>query len=147
MFAHNATFRVHCHATEEEDRVLRALAFVAGDARPERSTAEGHFGNPIAVFEVSLGRGEADAFWERLRAVRPLAEQLAAEAERRVDERGTVYARFDKQRAFLGEWLLTQGDDAIHLRSKLAAFPAKKGPAVDALRRFLAEAPAKPPKG
>jgi hypothetical protein len=146
MLAHNAVLRVHCHATEEEDRVRRALATLAGDARPESSGAEGHYKNPIVVLEVVLEKRAADALWARLRAS-PVAERLAEEAERRVDERGVFYARFDKQRAHAGEVALTDGDDAIHLRSKLAAHPAKKGPAVRLVRAFLGgEVPGDSPK-
>lgn len=135
--AHHAVLRVHCHATEEEERVRRALALLAGEAEPARSLAEGHHGNPIVVLEVLALKKQADAVWARLRASPQVARQLAAEAERRTDEGGTFYARFDKQRAYLGELVLTPGDDAIHLRSKLAAHPARKGPAVRLLRAFL----------
>jgi RNA binding exosome subunit len=146
-FAHNAVLRVHCHATEEEERVALALALLAGEQAPQRSLAEGHHKNPIVVLEVVAQKKQADAVWARIRASPLVAQQLAAEAERRTDDAGTFYARFDKQRAFLGELALTQGDDAIHLRSKLAAHPAKKGPAVTMLRTFLAaEGPARSPK-
>ena len=135
--AHNVTLRVHSHATEEEDRVLQALALLAGDAKPERSLAEGHYKNPIVLFEVNVEKRAADKVWERVRAEPAVAQRLLAEAERRTDERGTFYARFDKQRAFEGTVALTRGDDALHFRSKLAAFPARKGPAVEIVRAFL----------
>lgn len=142
--AHNAVLRVHCHATEDEDKVRQALALLAGEARPKRMGAEGHFKNPIVVLEVDLKRAGAEGFWERVRAARDAALQLGAEAERRVDDRGTLFARFDKQGAFQGEVALTQGDDAIHVRSKLAVFPPDRDKAVAMLRAFLA---AQPPKG
>lgn len=122
----------------------RALALLAGEARPKRMTAEGHFKNPIVVLEVDLKRAGAESLWERVQAAREVAAQLAAEAERRVDDRGTFFARFDKQRAFEGEVALTQGDDAIHVRSKLAVFPPDRDKAVAMLRSFLT---AQPPKG
>lgn len=143
---HNAVLRVHCHATEEEERVRQALRTLAGEAEPSRGTAEGHFKNPIVVLEVVLQKADAVAFWQRIRAA-PVAAQLADEAERRTDDTGVFYARFDKQRAFAGEVALTATDDAIHLRSKLAGHPAKKGPAVKLIRAFLrGEPPASPPK-
>lgn len=145
--AHNAVLRVHCHATEEEDRVRQALALLAGDAEVQVEHAEGHHKNPILVLEATLAKSAADKVWARLRAAPLVAEQLAAETERRTDDRCTFYARFDKQRAYQGEVALTQGDDAIHLRSKLAAFPAKKEVAVGMVRRFLMEPPTGPPKG
>ncbi|HEV8361334.1 MAG TPA: RNA-binding domain-containing protein [Candidatus Thermoplasmatota archaeon] len=141
MLAHNAVLRVHCHATEEEDRVRQALALLAGEAQAERSLAEGHFKNPIVVFEVVAQKRAADAVWGRIRGAREVARQLAAETERRTDEAGVFYARFDKQRAYQGEIAITSGDDAIHLRSKLAAFPQKKEPAVAKLREFLGAIP------
>lgn len=143
--AHNAVLRAHCHATEEEDRVVRALATLAGEAPvPTRELAEGHYKNAIIVLEVSLLKSQADKFWARLRSSSEVAERLAAEAERRVDDTAVFYARFDKQRAFEGTIALTAGDDAIHLRSKLAAFPSKKPKAVSLLRAFLGAAPPQP---
>lgn len=146
MLAHNVTLRAHCHATEEEDRVAQALALLGGDAKPARSLAEGHFKNPIVVLEVQAEKAAAERVWARVRAVPAVAQQLAAEAERRTDDHCTFYARFDKQRAYLGELALTQGDDALHFRSKLAAFPAKKAPAVTLVREFLGTPPKAPPK-
>lgn len=144
--AHHAVLRVHSHATEEEDRVARALALLAGDAEPSRGSAEGHYKNPIVLLEVEVAKSKADAVWGRIRAARGVAEQLAAEAERRIDDRGTFYARFDKQRACRGELALTQGDDAIHFRSKIAVFPVTKEGAVRQVRAFLLEGAAGPPK-
>lgn len=141
--AHNAVLRVHCHATEEEERVRRALATLAGEARPKRMTAEGHFKNPIVVLEVDLKKAGAEALWKRVRDAQAVAQQLAAEADRRLDDRGTLFARFDKQRAYEGEVALTAGDDAIHLRSKLAVFPPDKSAAAAMLRQFLTGAPPK----
>ncbi|MCA1814234.1 MAG: hypothetical protein LC624_09840 [Halobacteriales archaeon] len=146
-FAHNAVLRVHCHATEEEDHVRQALALLSGAHEVTRGLAEGHHKNPIVVLEVVAQKKQADAVWGRIRAAKPLAQQLLAEAERRTDDTGMFYARFDKQRAYLGELVLAQGDDAIHLRSKIAAHPAKKGPALELLRAFLtAEGPVRSPQ-
>jgi hypothetical protein len=141
MLAHNAVLRAHCHATEEEDRVRRAVALLAGGLAPARSLAEGHFKNPILVLEVVAQKRDADAVWARVRGAREVARQLAAEAERRLDDAGVFYARFDKQRAYQGEVALTSGDDAIHLRSKIAAFPQKKDPALAKVREFLGAIP------
>lgn len=142
--AHNAVLRVHCHATEDEERVRRALATFAGEARPKRMSAEGHFKNPIVVLEVDLKKAGAEEMWGRIRGADAVARQLAMEADKRLDDRGTFFARFDKQRAFEGEVALTAGDDAIHLRSKLAVFPPDKSAAAAMLRQYLAGAP---PKG
>jgi hypothetical protein len=138
--------RVHCHATEEEDRVLQALALLAGEASPARTLAEGHHKNPILVLEVQHAKKQADQVWERVRAAPGVAERLLAEVERRMDDTGTLYARFDKQRAYLGELALTQGDDAIHFRSKVAAYPQRKDEAVLKVRAFLSGPPASQPK-
>jgi RNA-binding protein len=137
MLAHNAVLRVHCHATEEEDRVRQALALLAGRLTPGRTLAEGHYKNPIVILEVVAQKKQADAVWGRVQAAPSVAERLSIEAERRVDDAGVFYARFDKQRAFQGELIVTQSDDAIRLRSKVAAFPQRKGPAVKSIRDFL----------
>lgn len=134
---HRLEFRVHRHATEEEDRVLEALRFLTGATDPEREEAEGVHGNPIVVFRTTLERdGDVRRFWERVKAGGALASVLRT-LERRVDDDCQLHVRFDKQEAFRGRVVVVRHDDVIQLRGKVAAYPAKRAKALDAARTYL----------
>ena len=46
--------RAHCHATEEEGRVLQALNTACPGESLSREVVRGHFGNPLVVFRRRL---------------------------------------------------------------------------------------------
>jgi len=55
----------------------------------------------------------------------------------RIDESCRLYLRFDKQLAYRGELVLTDSGDAIHLKLKTAAFPAKREVAIGLVEKFI----------
>lgn len=126
--------RVHAHATEDEDRVRSALgaALPAGEDRREK--LEGHMGNPIVriVRRVETS-GPVREAWESWRASGILAA-LGADGGPRLDDEGVLHLRFDKQEAYLGRLVLARETDAIDVRVRLAAHPAKP----EAFRRVAA---------
>ncbi|MFQ6012434.1 MAG: RNA-binding domain-containing protein [Thermoplasmata archaeon] len=130
-------FRVHTHATEEEDRVRRALAFVSGVEEPSVQRAEGHHGNPISILTARLVRAaDIRAFWDRVKAEGQLAPILS-ELERRVDGRGHLFLRFDKQEAYRGRLKLVRHDDIVSVKGKVSAYPARRERALEVARAYL----------
>lgn len=119
-----AFLRTFCHATEDCDRVSKALLNVAGPADIRVSKTTGVHGNPITILEATVkdGRG-IGAMIGRLKEedIRTLLDTL----QKRIDEGCNVFFRLDKQRAFAGEAILTSGEDVILVRMKVKAFPAK----------------------
>jgi hypothetical protein len=117
--------RVHCHATEEESRIARALetAFPAGDV--ERETLEGHFGNPLVRLTKRVDHAaDISEVWNRW-TTSGFLRSILEEVDARVDEEGVLHFRLDKQRAYGGALGLASGADAMDIRVKLMAFPAK----------------------
>lgn len=117
--------RTYSHATEDEARVDTALAFALPGTESVREVLEGHFGNVL----VRLTRRIEDAksiraVWERW-SVGGISESLQSEVDARVDEDGVLHFRLDKQAAFQERWALAQDSDAIDVRLKLVAYPAK----------------------
>ena len=55
----------------------------------------------------------------------------------KIDESCRLYLRFDKQLAYRGELVLTDSGDAVHLKLKVASFPAKREIAVDLVEKFV----------
>ena len=132
--------RTHCHATEEEDRVERALAFAFPQGETKREILEGHFGNSLVRLSRRVETASAvRAVWAKWSAA-DLLSAIGKDLDARVDEEGILHFRIDKQAAFQEELRLAGDSDAIDVRLKLMAFPAKQEQARQVARQILSEA-------
>lgn len=127
--------RVLCHATEVRERVERALLNVVGETELAAARTYGHHGNEILVIEARLKGQRADRILERLSP--DDLREILDNAESRIDDSCNLFIRIDKQKAYEGEIALASDDDAIAIRMKVAAFPARKSIAVRAVADFL----------
>ena len=117
--------RTYCHATEDEARVERALAFVCPEGQTVRDVFEGHFGNALVRFARRIeDRRSLRTLWERWSAA-GLANAIREDVEARIDDDGVLHFRLDKQAAFQGRLALAKDTDTIDVRLKLIAYPAK----------------------
>ncbi len=115
------TARVYVHATEDKDKVMRALMNVFPEhvkdkisVREERY--EGHYGNPIVVLEAVIDDPKAaeEAFKGILDKLDDVDRRyLAASLDDRVDKSGSLYLRISKQHAYKGELKILESDDVI----------------------------------
>ncbi|WP_297475624.1 RNA-binding protein [Thermococcus sp.] len=146
--AHHVRLTTFIQATEDEDKVLDAIAtFIPeeigeDDVLFDIDETRGFFGNPIKVINVEI---------KRSRAVRQFLEhfkELLSEKDRRyllenldekIDEEGTFYVRFNKQKAYLGEAEIDEGADVVQVRIKVKEFPMRKEAVVKAVREWLEE--------
>jgi len=138
----NAVVSTFVHATEDEQRVLSALRTLLPEkVEVRRSKLKGHHGNPIVNLEAKVGQRKLlRETWQRV-----LAKLHAGELEKlgkivpeRIDGNCFFYLRFDKQLAHAGELALTDSGDAVRLRLKVAAYPAKREVAIKLLEKFMA---------
>ncbi|MEM2971156.1 MAG: RNA-binding domain-containing protein [Candidatus Bathyarchaeia archaeon] len=114
--------RVFAHATEDPDKVLRAVQNILpteliNNITFKKASLTGHYGNPILFFETRIKDKQFfQAIFERLSAgLNALdRETLSNEIERHV-ENGNLYIRLDKQSAYHGEVRLSNVDP-IHLK-------------------------------
>lgn len=128
--------RILCHATEELEKVERALRNVIGEGEIRVSRTEGVHGNPITVLQVDLEERRAiDAFFSRLSAGD--LEEVVRTLDQRVDEERNLFVRVDKQSAFNGHVRLGSGGDVVSVRLRIMAFPAKREVAVECARDYL----------
>jgi RNA binding exosome subunit len=128
--------RALCHATENVESVKLAVQNAVGETDFEVTRTSGHHGNEILVIEAHLRGSKCGV--ELLGKLRPSDKgQVLDTLERRMDESCNLFLRLDKQKAFLGELTLAKNDDAVAIRMKVAAFPAKKETALRAIRDFL----------
>jgi len=130
------------HATEDEQKVLKALRVLLPDGvEVRRGKLKGHHGNPIFTFTASIKqRRLVRELWTRVTAKLRANEldKLSRVTPERIDETCHLYLRFDKQLAYAGELALTEGGDAIHVELKVAAYPAKREVATRLVREFIA---------
>ena len=67
-------------------------------------------------------------------------DKLNEDLERKMDEKGNWFLRFDKSDALDEKLTVLDKGDAIHLKIKITAYPAKKQIAVDKVRNaFLGD--------
>ncbi len=139
---HYILFRTQSHATEDVARVREALGHVLPDGTPvDALETEGYFGNPITVLTARLEKKAADRYLGFLRQKLPEPDRkgMVAELPERIDEACFFHLRLSKQDAYLGDLRITYGEDAISLRAKLEAYPAKQETCLKQIRDYFDE--------
>jgi len=143
-------FRTYCHATEDPNKVLKALGFLIGTELSENdfkpgskhckiSRTKGYFGNPIITYEVNLIKSrDIRSFWDGLREKNPdLITELIPEIPARMDDDCYFHVRFDKQKAYQEQLEFTVHGDCIVVKVKIKAYPAKKELAIENIKIFF----------
>ncbi|GAB6136046.1 RNA-binding protein [Thermococcus prieurii] len=146
--AHHVRLTTFIHATEDEDKVLEAIGtFIPEEIDDEDvhfdiEETTGFFGNPIKVVNVEIKRSRAvRTFLKHFKGLldenarRYILENL----DEKVDDEGTLYVRFNKQKAYLGEVEVDEGGDTIQVKIKVKAFPMRKEAVVKSVREWLEE--------
>ncbi len=137
---HYILFRAQAHATEDVARVREALGRVLPPETPvEAAETEGYFGNPITILTARLEKKAARAYFDFLRQRLPASDRnaLVAELPERVDAGCFFHLRLSKQDAYLGAARITYAEDAISLRAKLEAYPAKPETCLRQIREYF----------
>lgn len=109
------------HATEDEDRVLKAIedVLLVPSKRFSGSPSEGHFKNKIVLHKAILSSHEAGSLATQVISLLNSAdrEHLSRLVHEYSDEKGNLYIRLDKQRMCQGKVSLSE-TDAIRIRFK-----------------------------
>lgn len=130
---HYLDLRAFCYATEDDQRVARALQLLLPEEFGlDRARSAGHHGDRILVLSARVETtDEMRTVVEQLRGL-PETERdrLRAERDQRVDEDCSFFVSLDKQAAFGGDVRLGEG---ITLRGKVEAYPASRERALEAL--------------
>ncbi len=109
------------HATEDEDRVLKAIedVLLVQSKRFSSSYSEGHFKNRIVLQKAILSSNEAGSLAKRVISLLSSSERehLSRLVHEYSDEKGNLYIRLDKQRICQGRVSLSESD-AIRIRFK-----------------------------
>jgi len=130
---HNITYRIMVHGTEDEEKVIKALKNILPPASPEREQVEGHHGNPLTILKGKITEKKTiKKFTEKI-----LTLLKNINIEKHVDETGNLFLRLDKQEAYNGNWKLVTHGDAIHLKVKIEAYPARREVAIKNIKKLI----------
>ena len=134
---HNIKFRAFVYEDESVDEISQAILNLLPEAEIEAEEAEGLLEDKILILTgvVSKKRYTKDFFNKLLQSTD--LEKLNNDLEQKMDEKGNWFLRFDKNDALDEKLTVLDKGDSIHLKVKIAAFPAKKQIAVDKVREAI----------
>ena len=136
---HNIKFRVFVYEDEDIEELSQAILNILPDAEIEAEEAEGLTEDKIIILPGTVSKKRyTKAFFNLLLESVDL-EKLNDDLERKIDEKGNWFLRFDKADAMDEKLTIKDSGDSIHLKIKIAAYPAKKEIAVEKVREAILE--------
>lgn len=138
---HNISYRVFVYGTENEEKVREAVKTLFPNSHPQVEATEGYFKNPVLILHDKIGKKrETKDFIKILQNLDSSTKmRILNELDKKMDEKGNLFLRFDKQRAYLGDLKIIEHGDAVHVKIKIAAYPAKKEKAMELAREIFGE--------
>ena len=134
---HNIKFRVFVYEDEDADELSQAVLNILPEAEIDAEEAEGLMEDRIIILSGVVSKKRyTKAFFNLLLDSVDL-DKLNDDLERKIDEKGNWFLRFDKADAIDEKLTVKDSGDSIHLKIKIAAYPAKKEIAVEKLREAI----------
>jgi RNA binding exosome subunit len=131
---HNISYRTFVYGTENEEKVKTAIKTLFPKSSPQREETEGYYKNPVLILTDKIEKNKD--IKDFIARSQNLSDQILPDLDRKMDDKGNLFLRFDKQKAYQGELEIVEHGDSIHLKIKLAAYPAKKEPALKLAREI-----------
>ncbi|MGD2200681.1 MAG: RNA-binding domain-containing protein [Candidatus Bathyarchaeota archaeon] len=135
-------FTVFTHATEDEDKVERALRNVIPEGTPnvrfKSQTFSGYFKDSITLITATIKRREAaEVLNSTITNLNTLdRERLLDELNERVDDSSNLYIRLDKQKAYQRRLVMEETDP---IRIKFRFYPPHGTDSIDYVRSVLTD--------
>lgn len=138
---HNIRYRVFVYEDEDEEELIEGLKNILPTAKIEREVAEGMIEDEILILSGKIDKKkETKEFLKTLLSIdKDSLEKLADDLEKKIDKNGNLFLRFSKDSACEEKWEICDTGDSIHLKVKIAAYPAKKEVAINLLNEVLNE--------
>ena len=134
---HNIKFRAFVYENESVDELSEAILNILPEADIEAEEAEGLLEDKIIILSGSVSKKRyTKTFFSTLLEWADL-NKLNNDLERKIDDKGNWFLRFDKEDALDEKWTILDSGDSIHLKIKIAAYPAKKEIAVEKVREAI----------
>ncbi len=123
------------HATEDENKVLEAMSdFIPEDINEddvdiETVQSEGCFGNPIYIHKITIKKEKSakkvfNHIVDLIKSDINNIFKINKDIDLRIDK-NKLYLRFNKQKAYLGNYEITDGDDVIRIVINFKIFAPK----------------------
>jgi RNA-binding protein len=136
---HNISYRAFVYGTENKEKVLESIKTLFPNSSPQCEETEGYYKNPVLILSNKIDKKrEIKDFVEKLSKMNdPTRKRILHRLENKMDDSGNLFLRFDKQRAYQGDLKVVEHGDSIHLKIKIAAYPAKKKVALEIARKLF----------
>ena len=138
---HNISYRVFVYGTENEEKVREAIKTIFPNSLPEKDINEGYYGNKVLILHDKINKKrEIKEFIKKLENLDvDTKTSIIKDLNNKLDDKGNLFLRFDKQEAYMGNLIVVEHGDSIHLKIKIAAYPAKKEIAIKIAIEMLEE--------
>ena len=134
---HNIKFRVFVYENEDVEELSQAVLNILPESEIEAEEAEGLTEDKIIILTGVVSKKRyTKAFFNLLKESVDL-NKLNDDLEHKMDEKGNWFLRFDKEDAIDEKLTIIDSGDSIHLKIKIAAYPAKKEIAVNKIREAI----------
>lgn len=131
---HNIKFRAFVYEDESVEEVSQAILNILPEAEIEAEEADGMLEDKIIILSGVVSKKRyTKTFFNTLLDSTDL-EKLNSDLERKMDEKGNWFLRFDKSDALDEKWTILDSGDSVHMKIKVAAYPARKDIAVEKVR-------------
>ena len=131
---HNIKFRAFVYEDESVEEISQAILNILPEAEIEAEEAEGMLEDKIIILSGVVSKKRyTKTFFNTLLEFADL-DKLNSDLERKMDEKGNWFLRFDKSDALDEKWTILDSGDSVHMKIKIAAYPAHKDIAVEKVR-------------
>ena len=131
---HNIKFRAFVYEDESVEEVSQAILNILPEAEIEAEEADGMLEDKIIILSGVVSKKRyTKTFFNTLLDSTDM-DKLNSDLERKMDEKGNWFLRFDKSDALDEKWTILDSGDSVHMKIKVAAYPARKDIAVEKVR-------------
>ena len=134
---HNIKFRAFVYENESIEDITQAILNILPEAEIESEEAEGLTENRIIILSGTLSKKRYTKTFFNTLIENVDLDKFTNDLERKMDDKGNLFLRFDKNDAYEEKLTIIESGDAIHLKIKIAAFPAKKEIAIDKITQAI----------
>jgi hypothetical protein len=132
---HNVSYRTFIYGTENKEKVKKAVKTLFPNSSPQIEETEGYYNNPVLILHDKIEKKrDIKDFIQTLQKIS--SSNILNDLNRKMDDKGNLFLRFDKQKAYQGDLQVVEHGDSIHVKIKMAAYPARKDPAIKLAREL-----------
>lgn len=122
---HNIKFRAFVYENENLDEINQAILNMLPEAEINDEEAEGLLEDRIIILSGVISKKRyTKAFFNKLLELDK--DKLISDLACKMDDKGNWFLRFSKSDAIDEKLTIVDSGDSIHLKIKIAAYPAKK---------------------